>query len=565
MEQVVKVVKVTLGIVTNNWNVALEFPLQDLTQEQDQTQQHHHHMPSEGEPPKRQWLDVQNSTETSAPKLRLKNLDRGVRRTAELRIVPRESKVEIKALFKSPAYLDELFPIKIKVRNGEICPVVMEMDVDVQPIDPSIESQDSIILNAQAPIAAGTTETVQSLKGIRLLLSPTSRNTDRKEGEIPVGQWAEQIVYVRALEIPTPRAIVCRVRYQISLDKDQTKTWTEKQHSFRVLFIPPFDAEVDYILQPAGIHKDCGPGDVKKELPSILEPNRVDEKHGAVMIPALMQKEEYLLSTRVNNEGPWPVEVISSGAAAPREASSSGGLSRSHSIRRPGERKTLQEMGVHVELIESGVFAPSDLAEHNKGVCVQQWRPGNLQSFNHLVRVVAADLEIAPELIDIGFLRIQWRRYEEDDAQKVPYAITNVPLQPLTLPKAEVYMTVDLPKFAQINKPFTVRYQIHNPTGKLHELSMTIEPSEGMVYAGTMQTVIKLLPYASHPIQMNCYPLNAGLVRLPRVKLVEEVLVKVRGAMSLSGTRESTVSATTTTAGIEPVTIFVKPEAGIIE
>lgn len=340
-------------------------------------------------------------------------------------IVPRESKVEIKALFKSPAYLDEFFPIKIKVRNGEIFPVAMEMDVELQSIDSSIESQDTIVLDPQAaadPTTSGTGGTTQSLKSVRLLPS-SSKGTGNDSGEIAVGQWAEQIVYVKALEIPSQRTIVCKVRYQISLDKDQTKTWTEKQHSFRALFIPPFDAEVDYLLQPTRTHKDNSLSDGEEGLSQILEANQVDERHGAVMIPALVQKEDYVMSTRVNNEGPWPVEVkeiklitsSTTGAAShqtvtSREAFSSGGLSRSHSVRRSGERKSLQEAGVHVELIESGDFSSSDQGESDGGICVQQWRPGNLQSFNYLVRIVAADPELAPEQINVGFLRIQWRR-----------------------------------------------------------------------------------------------------------------------------------------------------------
>jgi len=148
---------------------------------------------------------------------------------------------------------------------------------------------------------------------------------------------------------------------------------------------------------------------------------------------------------------------------------------------------------------------------------------------------------------------------------------------------------LDLPKFAKVNKPFTAKYEVHNPTSKLHELSMTVEQSEGMVFAGTMQTIIRLLPYASHPIQMTCYPINAGLIRLPKVKLVinkrqggvkrgnpapvtlqqgvaahEEMLVKVRGATSLSSS-SPTASAVSGTVGVEAVAIFVKPEAGLIE
>ncbi|KAG0246951.1 hypothetical protein BGX31_003438 [Mortierella sp. GBA43] len=597
-EQVVKVLKITLGVVSNHWNVALEFPSQDIAQEQEQTQQHH--MPPEGEPPKRQWLEAQDSTEGS-PKLRFKYLDRGSRRTTELCIVPRESKVEINTLFKSPAYLDEFFAIKIKVRNGETRPVSMEMDVDLQPIDPSIESQDSIVLDPHAE-ADATPGTTQSLRGIRLVRS--SKGSENDEEGIPVGQWAEQVVYVKALGIPSSRTVVCKVRYQISLDKDQTSTWTEKQHSFRTLFILPFDAQVDYILQPTApalTRNGHDSRDATNGIPAILEPNQTDDRHGTVVIPALMQKEDYLMSTRVNNEGPWPVEVqevkliTNTACETPnqqtslsRQTSFSGGLSRSQSLRRSGERKALQEAGIHVELIESGDFNGETKGD-DRATCVQQWKPGNLQSFSHLVRVVAMDQELAPEQIDIGLLRIRWRRYEENEAKKVPFTTTDVPLKPLTWPKAEVYMTVDLPKFAQVNRPFTARYQVHNPTGKLHELSMMVEQSEGMVFAGAMQTTIRLLPYASYPIQLSCYPIHAGLIKLPRVKLVinkrkvtrrnnvagsqlltqEEVLVKMKGSAGAAAAAAAAAAgagwSTSTVAGSEAVAIFVKPETGQVE
>ncbi|KAF8971298.1 hypothetical protein BGZ46_010312 [Entomortierella lignicola] len=603
-EQVVKVAKVTLGIRTEYWNISLEFPSEDPTQEQDQANLQHHLMPQQGEHPKRQWLDVLEASPDS-PKLRFKALDKGMRRSTALRVVPRESKVEIKTLFKSPAYLDEYFPVKIKVRNGESCPVIMEMDVELQPIDATIESLDSIVLdpNAISESVTGTTQNSQVLKGVSLL--SLSKPASEKQ-EIPVAEWAERIVYVKAIDIPTPRTIVCKVRYEISLDKDLKKSWTEKQHSFRVLFIPPFDAEIDYIPQPSQ--------DWKKQsnngLIPVLEPYQIDETHGTILIPALTHKECYMLSTRINNEGPWPLEVkevklvIGSAAEAietshAKQATLVGGLVRSHSISRSREKKkTLQDLGVHVDILESSIFnIAGDQTIQNgaaDNVTSQKWRPGNLQSFNHLVQVVVADRELAPEQIELGFLRILWRRDEENDANKVPFSESIVPLHPLVLPKAEVFMTVDLPKQAQVNRPFTARYEVHNPTSKLQELSMTVEASDGMVYAGTMQAVIKLLPYSTHPIQMTCYPLIAGLAKLPKVKLVvnkrktanrrgrpvppipqqgsvapapsttqqDEVLVRMRGATRMSGTRSSTSAAPAST---ETVVIFVKPEAGELE
>ncbi|KAF9980703.1 hypothetical protein BGZ75_008056 [Mortierella antarctica] len=607
-EQIIKAVKVTLGIVTEHWNVALEFPTLAPTQGLDQTGSQQPALASQGELPRKRWLDVTESSGEQPPKLRFRNLDRGASRPPAIQIVPRESKVEIRTLFKSPAFLDEYFPIKIKVRNGERCPVAMEMDVELQPIDPSIDSLDCIVLDPHATaesLSVGTFQPAQAQRGIRLTKATKdliAMGSESDQEEIPVGEWAEQTVYIKALEIPTPRTIVCKVRYEISLEQDQTKkSWTEKQHSFRVLFIPPFDAQVDYALQPTRIGSLNG-SEQEIELAPILEPNHMDEEKGTVLIPALTHQEVYLLSTRVNNEGPWPVQVkdvtliigsaaealLGTIAATGSDSSSVAGLSRSHSISRAKEKKrTLQEAGVHVDLIEQGLSnMATEGQDHQVGdgdLCgaVQQWRSGNLHAFNYLVRITAADLEMAPDQVEVGFLRIQWRRAQDDGGDSIPYTVTNVPLQPLTMPVAEVYMTVDLPKAAQVNKPFTVRYMIHNPTGKLQELAMTVEPSEAMVYAGTMQTTTRVLPYSNHPIQMSCYPLTAGLVRLPRVKLVnkrkpinrrgkpvtlqqvqsqEEIVVKVRGAIHVAGS-----SALRTSPPGEAIVIFVKPEAGSME
>ncbi|ORZ16695.1 Gryzun, putative trafficking through golgi-domain-containing protein [Lobosporangium transversale] len=596
-EQVV--VKVTLGIITKHWNVSLEYPSLEMALEQDPSLSQSQPMPPRRELPSRQWLDVQMPTADIPLGMRFKNLDKGIRRAAALRIVPRESKVEIKALFKSPAYLDEYFPIKIKVRNGEAYAVAMEMDVELRPIDPTIESLDSIVLDpyvaAAQPFSADRTQASSTLNRISLTPSDMSHEMKSQEmREIDVGAWAERTVFVRALEIPTPRTILCKVRYELSLDKENNKTWTEKRYSFRVLFIPPFDAEASYTqlpVQTLGNNSSNSQGR-HKNLPPILEPNRMDEKHETILIPALTHKETYLMSTRINNEGSWPVEVkevtlvtnstVESALDGAVKESVTNGLSRSLSIGRARERKkSLQEVGVYVDLLECGPSSIEQLTSNDKDKngSVQRWRPGNIQTLNHLIQITAADLELAPEQINVGFLQISWRRWEDEVIKNVPYTTTNVPLQPLTLPKAEVYMTVDLPKHARVNKPFTVRYVVHNPTNRLHELSMSIESSEGMVYAGTMQTAIKLLPYATHPIQMSCYPLSAGLTKLPRVKLVvnkrklsgrrgrpapltpqqeqssqEEMLVKIRDA-----------TRTSETVGASAVSIFVKPEMGLMK
>ena len=346
-------------------------------------------------------------------------------------VVPRESKVEIQTLFKSPAYLDEFFPVVIKVRNGEAFPVAMEMDVELQPIDPSIESLDSVVLDPHAALkslSAGSFQATQTLHGIRLSKAGSSARSSSVAQELAVGEWAEQTIFVKALEIPTPRIIVCKVRYEVSLENEQ-KSSTEKQHVFRVQFIPPFDAAVDYTPQSAHVSETKTTQQSEPALVPILQSNVVDETYNTVTVPALTHTEVYLMSTRVNNEGPWPVQVkevkliigsesntLAEPGTGGRDGPTGGigGLSRSHSISRIRDRKkSLQEVGICVELLEDSSIGLDGNRFGDEGESepsLRPWRSGNLQTFNHLVRVTAADLDMAPDQIEVGYLRIQWRR-----------------------------------------------------------------------------------------------------------------------------------------------------------
>ncbi|KAF9585264.1 hypothetical protein BGW38_003138 [Lunasporangiospora selenospora] len=549
--QTLKATKVTLGIVTEHWNVVLDFPLHDQLQEL---------------------------------------------------IVPRESKVEMKAVFRSPAYLDECFPIRIKVRNGEQCSVKMELDVDFQMSDPIILTKDKIALDPNDLSGTDGAESLsQPLSGIKLKKQGTKEKSEESVGDeiysIAVGEWAEQTIYVRARGIPTPRTITCRVQYEITVDKDQKKrVRTEKLHTFRIPFIPPFDAEVDYVPQKEYVRGSSTNAAQKNSLAPILEPNQFDEAHDTILIPALTYKERYLVSTRVNNEGPWPVEVqeVKLVLGTPEESSSKlseeggstagmeagGPLARSLSISRSQTKnKGLPETAVWIEMVKEEEEALETRS-------IPLWRPGNLVTFNHTVLVLAEDRESSPEQVEVGYLRIKWRRCNEDGNgnNNVPFSFSNVPLKPFTLPKSEIFMTVDLPKYAQVNRPFTARYMIENPTKRVQELVMSVEPSEAMVYSGTMQTSIKVLPFSSHRVQMTCYPLLAGLNRLPRLKLVvaarkpsarrgeglppqqqpppqEEVLVKIRGLSKPS----SGVSSSGSSGLADAVAIFVRPEAGVLD
>ncbi|KAF9161729.1 hypothetical protein DFQ26_004195 [Actinomortierella ambigua] len=614
--QVLEVMSVTLGIITDSWNVSLHYSMPsssnsaEATQQSQQQELQHAALQFMPPPPKqrRRWLDVVDdpTTASTGPRLRLRHLDSGNSGdgavSAPLRVQPRESNVEIKAVHRTPAFLDEFFPIKIKVCNHEQVAVKMQMVLEVQVLDTTIDSFDSIVLDPAAALASMKTgQFTFSRRLDQVALVPVKGGMD-EEGtssgsdgdteapEIPVGAWGERTVYIRAVAIPTPRNVVCRVSYEVPAGHhSQSMVRAEKEHSFRVVFVPPFDAEALYYSQcesKVTAKKDAPGAGVDTDsavdlLPPILAPNCVDPVHGTILIPALTRDERYLMTTRIHSEGPWPVQVqdvtlvlgsaieavleggsgtigsshgghsaavatpptmsadgalhpdaaVATAALASDPASGGGGaLARNQSVRRARERKkSLHDAGVHVEILET--TKSEEIARWSSGNSQQDaegattlkttvWRSGNLATFNHLIRVTMADRDLVPDELEVGYLKVVWRRDETDAARLSPWSESIVPLQPLVIHKEELFMTTDLPKYAQVNRPFTAKYTLHNPTNRLQELTMTIEPSEGMVYAGTMQTAFKVLPFGTHPIQMTCYPSSAGLVRLPRIKLV---------------------------------------------
>lgn len=82
-----QVTKITLGVVTEQWDIALEYPTIEVAQESDQAGSQHNYMPLQGNPPRRQWLEVSRDSEDTSPsaKLKFKPLDKGAKHAPLLR------------------------------------------------------------------------------------------------------------------------------------------------------------------------------------------------------------------------------------------------------------------------------------------------------------------------------------------------------------------------------------------------------------------------------------------------------------------------------------------------
>lgn len=96
---------------------------------------------------------------------------------------------------------------------------------------------------------------------------------------------------------------------------------------------------------------------------------------------------------------------------------------------------------------------------------------------------------------------------------------------------------LDIPSEIYLNEPFTLSYTVHNPTEYLADYTASIELSEAFVFSGYKQIKGRVLPLSRANYQYTCYPLLAGKVKLPRLKVMasrqqggeKEVPVEIAG------------------------------------
>lgn len=97
---------------------------------------------------------------------------------------------------------------------------------------------------------------------------------------------------------------------------------------------------------------------------------------------------------------------------------------------------------------------------------------------------------------------------------------------------------VDIPSEIYLGEPFTLSYTVYNPTEYLAEYNASIEISEAFVFSGYKQLKGRVLPLSRAAYHYTCYPLLAGKVKLPRLKVMasqqqsgeREVPVEIAGS-----------------------------------
>ncbi|KAI9016573.1 Gryzun, putative trafficking through golgi-domain-containing protein [Phycomyces nitens] len=144
------------------------------------------------------------------------------------------------------------------------------------------------------------------------------------------------------------------------------------------------------------------------------------------------------------------------------------------------------------------------------------WKSSHVYNANYLFRLSTMDMTEAMPSVPTGNIVIRWKRQGQEGAySKTVLKCPALEFQPLGL-----VVIADVPSELYMGEPFTLTYTIHNPTINLAEYTASIELSDAFVFSGYKQLKGRVLPLSRASYQYTCYPLQAGKVRLPRLKVI---------------------------------------------
>ncbi|KAI9492284.1 Gryzun, putative trafficking through golgi-domain-containing protein [Zychaea mexicana] len=144
------------------------------------------------------------------------------------------------------------------------------------------------------------------------------------------------------------------------------------------------------------------------------------------------------------------------------------------------------------------------------------WTAGHVCDTNYLFRMATKDMTEPQPTIPVGSIIIHWRRSGQDS----PYSQTAMPMPTLEFRRQSLSVVADAPDDIHVGEPFRLTYTVYNPTVHLAEYTASVELSDAFVYSGLKILKDRVLPLSHTSYNYTCYPLLAGKVRLPRLKVI---------------------------------------------
>ncbi|KAI8355688.1 Gryzun, putative trafficking through golgi-domain-containing protein [Blakeslea trispora] len=269
-------------------------------------------------------------------------------------------------------------------------------------------------------------------------------------------------VYLHGSKAAGSRLIHVTVKYTLA-GRDSSQI-VEKVESVRIPFIAPFDVNFELCAQ--------------------------SKKPQASISPNLERSERWLLVAAIRCSSTWDLEIK------------------------------------HVELQNDETFSDPNtslsLISKTEDFDNQIWNTGHVYNANYLFQLVTLDITEQQFSVPTGNIAIEWRRssHNKQEENDSIYHKTLLASPAIRFQQQNLNILANIPSEIYLGEPFTLTYTIDNPTPQLADYNASIELSEAFVFSGYKQFKGRVLPFSKTVCQYTCYPLIAGKVKLPRLKML---------------------------------------------
>ncbi|KAG0750066.1 hypothetical protein G6F16_001788 [Rhizopus arrhizus] len=273
---------------------------------------------------------------------------------------------------------------------------------------------------------------------------------------IEAGQSITKTAYLHGASISGSRIVSLNVKYTV-VGKDSSEI-VEKTEAIRIPFAAPFDATFELCALTEKLEKSIA----------------LD----------LEKTEKWLLTASLKCFSAWDLEIESI---------------------RLDENKTF-----------SHPYTSLSLLSKMEDLDISTWKTGHAYNASYLFRLNTTDLTEQQPVIPTGSIVIRWKRSgASNECCKTIISLPTIQLQ-----QQGLSIIADVPSEIYLGEPFTLSYTIYNPTEHITEYTASIELSEAFVFSGYKQVKGSVLPLSRKMYHYTCYPLLAGKVKLPKLKVV---------------------------------------------
>ncbi|KAL0079429.1 Foie gras liver health family 1-domain-containing protein [Phycomyces blakesleeanus] len=415
----IKIVGVCLDLISPQWNVALSYSFDKLSDDQTVT--------------RRKWLEPSGDP-SGRPKFRFIS---GRGELSAIKITQRPPRIQLSIHQSSPALLDEDFEMCVTVTSEETERIDVTLCMEIKNAE------------GQAGDYAWFKEAGdKSLESARTFVI----------GVIEPGQSVSTVVYIHGTGSVGPRLVNLKAEYVLSSASGKAHVpKVEKSESVTIPFVSPFETTFEL----------CAQG----------------EDQGKTVPFDLKRTEKWLMVAAIQCCSTWNLDI--------------------ESVRL--EQEAFEHPYTFLKLLSK--------MDNFKN---QVWKTSHVYNANYLFRLSTMDLTEAMPSVPVGNIVVQWKRHGQEGA----YSKTVLKAPALEFQQLSLVVIADIPSELYMGEPFTLTYTIHNPTINLAEYTASIELSDAFVFSGYKQLKGRVLPLSRASYQYTCYPLVAGKVRLPRLKVI---------------------------------------------